>query len=395
MSSEDVFLKGKLPMSSENFKEKMSEFTNVKNLHFMLGAGVSSGAVPNMAKMNEEITNEIKESEELSIEEKKYFEEIRKSNMEMTLGLLYSQRFYLNEKNKSKVDETTEKIVNKLANLIEDRLYFKINVDLDSSDVQRIIELYKQFYQKVSLRNKDLSRINIFTTNNDLLSEKALDDLNINYNNGFGGGLKRVFNPARFNFTFSKKIDSNMEKFEPLDNMVYLYKLHGSISWIEKEDNYLFNIQEVPVIGGSRKKDLSHVLIYPTPIKQNQSLGAPYSDLIRHFQTNLLKPNSILFVVGYSFSDEHLNNIIYQSLASNSSLSVVILGDHSKNCPLTSMEDNRIYQVYTKGLSGKPIHYFERFVQELLPVIGEDKEKKLLEEFVQGLRNVNNKKDKI
>ncbi len=127
--------------------------------------------------------------------------------------------------------------------------------------------LYKQLYQKTALRNKDLSRINIFTTNNDLFNEKALDTLNINYNNGFGGGLERVFNPARFHYTFSKKIDANLEKFEPLENMVYLYKLHGSISWVEQEGNSLFNIHEVSVIGGKTKGDESHVLIYPTPLK--------------------------------------------------------------------------------------------------------------------------------
>ncbi|WP_230988305.1 SIR2 family protein [Bathymodiolus japonicus methanotrophic gill symbiont] len=160
------------------------------------------------------------------------------------------------------------------------------------------LSLYKKLYQKVALRNKDLSRINIFTTNNDLFNEKALDNLNINYNNGFGGGLERVFNPARFNYTFSKKIDANLEKFEPLENMVYLYKLHGSISWIEKEGNSLFNIQEVPIEGGTRKQNKEHVLIYPTPLKQNQSLGSPYSDLIREFQTKLAQPNSVLFIIG-------------------------------------------------------------------------------------------------
>src|SRR5690606_17765516 len=138
---------------------------------------------------------------------------------------------------------------------------------------------------------------------------------------------------------------------------VYLYKLHGSISWVEKNDSYLFNIQEVPVEGGKPKDRDDHVLIYPTPIKQNQSLGAPYSDLIRHFQTNLLKSNSVLIVAGYSFNDEHINNIIYQSLASNSSLSIVIMGNYSDSCPLTKLEDNRIYQIFTDGESINPIHY--------------------------------------
>jgi len=243
---------------------------------------------------------------------------------------------------------------------------------------------YKLFYQKVALRNKDLSRINIFTTNNDLFNERALDNLNINFNNGFGGGLERVFNPARFQYTFSRKIDPNLEKFEPLENMVYLYKLHGSISWVEKEGNSLFNIHEIPVEGGRDKTDDNHVLIYPTPLKQNQSLGSPYSDLIREFKMKLAQPNSVLFIIGYSFSDEHLNNIIYQSLASNSSISIVIFGEYP-DCPLAKIKDNRIYRIYGVDSDGNKIHYFENIVKNILPNSDENKEKTLLDEFVKAL----------
>jgi hypothetical protein len=49
------------------------------------------------------------------------------------------------------------------------------------------------------------------------------------------------------------------------------------------------------------------------------------------------------------------------------------------------MEDNRIYQIYTLETSKNPIHYFDRFVSELLPDAEENKEKKLLENFVSDL----------
>ena len=250
-------------------------------------------------------------------------------DLEKKLTILHAKKLYLQGISSDDEEETSN--VKNLIEHIEDSIYKEINVDLTSTNVTKILELYKKFYQKIALRNKDLSRVNIFTTNNDLLSEKALDTLNINYNNGFGGGLERVFNPARFHYAFSKKIDANLEKFEPLENMVYLYKLHGSISWVEQEGNSLFGVHEVSVTGGKPKADESHVLIYPTPLKQSLSLGSPYADLIREFQTKLLLPNSVIFIIGYSFRDEHINNIIYQALASNSSISVVIFGEY-KDC---------------------------------------------------------------
>ena len=126
----------------------------------------------------------------------------------------------------SGVDGIMVSNVNNLISHIESEMYSKINVDLSSDNAVKAIDVYKILYQKLALRNKDLSRLNIFTTNNDLFNEKALDSLNINYNNGFSGGLDRVFNPARFHYTFSKKIDTNLEKFEPLDNMVSVSYTH-------------------------------------------------------------------------------------------------------------------------------------------------------------------------
>jgi hypothetical protein len=168
--------------------------------------------------------------------------------------------------------------------------------------------------------------------------------------------------------------------------MVYLYKLHGSISWIKQEGNSLSNIHEVSVKGGDAEDNKNHVLIYPTPLKQAQALGTPYADLIREFQTKLSLPNSVLFIIGYSFSDEHLNNIIYQSLASNSSISVVIFGEYS-NCPLAEIKDNRIYRIYGEDKEYKKIHHFEYIVGELLPNVDENRDKTLLDDFLLAIND--------
>jgi len=371
------FYQGNDELETKNIELKISELSSVKNVSFLFGAGTSSGAIPTMAKMQEQITKQINTDTTLEDIKDLYFK-INNNNLEDILGVLYAKKYYLEG-----VSENIY-IVNKLIDYIETQMFNKINVDIESDDSQKVLELYKLFYQKVALRNKDLSRINIFTTNNDLFNERALDNLNINFNNGFGGGLERVFNPARFQYTFSRKIDPDLEKFEPLENMVYLYKLHGSISWIEKDGNSLFNIHEIPISIGKVKDEGNHILIYPTPLKQNQSLGSPYSDLIREFKTKLAQSNSVLFIVGYSFSDEHLNNIIYQSLASNSSISIVIFGEYP-DCPLSKIKDNRIYRIYGTDENGKEIHYFENIVKNILPNSDENKEKTLLDEFVAAL----------
>ena len=369
--------------SLESIKQKIAELSNIKNVSFLLGAGASSDSIPSMKAMQKKIAEsfDVGSAEEM----KNLYESIDSDNLEKKLTILHSKKHYLQGISCSEEKEISN--VEELIKHIENSMYKEINIDLTNGDAPTSLNLYKQFYQKIVLRNKDLSRVNVFTTNNDLLNEKALDTLNINYNNGFGGGIEKVFNPARFHYTFSKKIDANLEKFEPLENMVYLYKLHGSISWVEQEGNSLFNIHEVLVIGGEPKGDESHVLIYPTPLKQSQSLGTPYADLIREFQTKLSQPNSVIFIIGYSFSDEHINNIIYQALASNSSISVVIFGEY-KECPLAKIKDSRIYRIFGTDKEDKKIQYFEYIVEELLPNADRNIDTTLLDAFISSINSL-------
>ena len=67
-------------------------------------------------------------------------------------------------------------------------------------------------------------------------------------------------------------------------------------------------------------------MIYPTPQKDRTTLMVPYSDLFRMMQNNLLKKNSVLITLGYSFSDEHINRIILNAL-SVYDFRLVIFGD--------------------------------------------------------------------
>lgn len=366
-------------------KQKISELSNIKNLNFLFGAGTSSEAIPTMKQLYSDAFDLINKSRILKSDAKLLFKSIERDNLEDILNILYAKKIYLSGLTRDKKKNSELDSVLSLIKFIQNEMFEKINIDLNSAKASKLLITYKSFYQKVALRNKDLSRINVFTTNNDLLNEKALDSLNYNFNNGFGGGVDRYFNPARFKYTFSIKVDPNLEKFEPLENMVYLYKLHGSINWIESSGNSLFNVQEVPINSNYQKRDNDHVLIYPTPLKQAQSLGSPYSDIIREFQTKLSQPNSALFIIGYSFSDDHLNNIIYQTLSTNASISIIIFGAHEK-CPLTKINDSRVYRVFGNNKNNEKIYYFDYIVKELLPNMDENKEKLQLDNFISAIQ---------
>ncbi len=373
----------------ETISDKISSFFDMKNLCFLFGSGTSAKAIPLMKGLYEGLE---KEKEGYSDDEKTFLNGIEDNgNIENVLGVLYSGRSYLADKKnpsdeEKKSLETTNSLITKIEKYLKSKLDV-LNADDWNEEVKKTLDNYKKFYSKIALRNKELSRVNIFTTNNDMFNEVALDKLSIHYFNGFSGGVMKSFNPASFNYTLSKRMDTSIDKYEPVENLVYLYKIHGSVNWIEDESSNkesFFTIKELPLRNSSAN---SSVLVYPTPLKQNKSLGAPYVDLFREFQHKLLEPNTVLFVIGYSFSDEHVNDIIYRALATNSTMNLVVINDIGDDKVISKIEDPRIYRLWSTDEVGdeKPIYHFSELVEKLLPTKNAFDPEPLLKQFVQEL----------
>lgn len=387
----------------EFVKTKLREFFNLKNVNFLLGAGASSGAVDTMTQLYKNLEFSREESDE-----KNEFERIvdkEDENLENILKVMYSARNYYNGiPDECERVKSYKGLYDRLIKKVEKHIFDRININFAAENSQRVLGYYTAFYQKLAMRNKDLSRIRIFTTNNDLFNETALDSLNIHYINGFSGGLRKFFNPALFNYTWSKRMDTSIDKYEPIENLVYLYKIHGSINWVESTPlpgNY-FEIEE---IHSNELTSDKACLIYPTPTKQDKSLGAPYVDLFREFQNKLLEPHSVLFVIGYGFNDRHVNDIIYRALATNSTINVVIFSikpeqKEREKKPIFFIDDNRIFtfsgQVWDvddeeKEVEGSKhtINHFDYIVNELLPNLDAfKKEDSLMQGFVKQLNEL-------
>lgn len=370
-------------------KDRVHELLNVKNVHFLLGAGASSPAIPVMSKLQENF-----EKKHIKKDTDNLYTDIKgkgsnELNLEEMLGKLYAAK-HASEILKKGLLKKVERLIDKITDFLFDQVNKDINSETD------VFGTYKDFYQSITFRNKDLARINVFTTNYDLFSEHALDELHIDYNSGFGGGLNRYFNPARFHYTFAQKLDPSIEKFEPIENIVYLYKLHGSINWRKaNQEKLLFDIEEHHVPFSSKPKATNRTLIYPSPLKEGDTLAGPYSDLMREMKAKLMLPNSVLFIVGYGFRDTHINNIIYQAMSVNAAFSIFIFGIEKGKLLET---DPRFYQLYEDEkkeyyfLSKRDkkkdyIHYFKIIAKDILPSYEINKDKKMLEDLFEKIKS--------
>lgn len=171
------------------------------------------------------------------------------------------------------------------------------------------------FRRLLRARRGDLPRIRVFTTNYDLVIERTLDDAGVSYFDGFVGTVTRVFRPEVFEQDIYLPPRGNQRTMTRLPEVLYLYKLHGSINWRSVTSAAGLGAEVVAQgTGSSGDDDLA--LIFPTPQKEADVLGYPYSELFRAFGAVLGGPETGLLVLGYGFSDEHVNRFIFQALAS-------------------------------------------------------------------------------
>ena len=141
----------------------------------------------------------------------------------------------------------------------------------------------------------------IFTTNYDLLVEQALETLQVPFFDGFIGSYQPFFDQHA------------IEQGDLPAQWALVCKLHGSINWrfVRKRSAIVRSLAETG----------DELLIHPSHLKYTESRRMPYFvmfDLLKAFIGNRKRP-AALFTIGYSFSDDHINDTIADSLRANPS----------------------------------------------------------------------------
>lgn len=174
-------------------------------------------------------------------------------------------------------------------------------------------------------------RLEIFTTNYDRLIEYACDLLGIRLLDRFVGTISPQFRATRVGVDLH--FDPPGIRGEPryLEGVARLTKLHGSLDW-RFEDK---NVVRIPLPFGPAdgypaipSDPYENLVIYPNAAKDIETLAFPYAELFRDFAGSLCRPNSTLFVYGYSFGDDHINRVIREMLTLSSTHVVIMSFDN-------------------------------------------------------------------
>ena len=232
---------------------------------------------------------------------------------------------------------------------------------------------YAEFFgicnELMNKRNSQLlsKQINLFTTNIDLLVEETLSKSGIELNDGFRGTIKPVYNESNFQISLSKaSMQFHKQSEVPMFNLI---KVHGAVNWIEQDgvivsdplllwdieqalkkiekdlfvnmknaDNTEKTFDEVKIeaddialmLPDDAYKDFFEAynkieMINPTKEKFKTSvLNYHFYELMRIYSNALERENSILFVMGFSFADEHIAQITKRAADTNPTLQVIV-----------------------------------------------------------------------
>lgn len=142
--------------------------------------------------------------------------------------------------------------------------------------------------------------VELFTLNYDLLLEKALEQIRVPYFDGFTGTIE-----AKFHTELVEALPNTNAEAIP-SFFVRLWKLHGSVNWSWNSNNEIVRLGDVVPTD-------SIAAIYPADTKYEDSRRVPFVVLQDRFRRALHHPETLMIIAGYSFSDDHINEQVFDA----------------------------------------------------------------------------------
>ena len=318
-------------------RELKNQLSYSKKYGFFFGAGTSYAlGVPNIASLTIEVESAL-QADHLT-----HFKRVKDDlvstypdktiNIEDILNQLRQIRSITGERDDKSYLDICGKSATELDNVICKKIYAIISTSEAGVDLSNT----KKFFAWLNMQNRDYSK-EIFTSNYDLIIEKSLEEISTPYFDGFVGSYEPFFWP--------ESIERFVDKSDLTQNWIRLWKIHGSLSWFWKKnsDEDSHNIVRIGMISDIENID-NELVIYPSKEKYDSSKKLPFVAYFDRFKNVLLGGERLFIFTGYSFSDQHINEIAFNSLRQNNRLFILVFFYQDK-------EVEELYQVSSSYLN--------------------------------------------
>lgn len=256
-----------------------------------------------------------------------------------------SVKWHAPEKTKGTPEEVALTIddLDTLRTYIERAIFSECALEIDPAELSggaTNVSGHIPFLAKLVARDPNLGRTHLFTLNYDTLFEQAMEELGVQYFDGFSGRANARFDPAVYGLDIYYPGDVAEGRVRRFDKFLQFYKLHGSIHWFTGEDgvyrarhrplafakNYrgLLPAEKAEELDKPLFSDIGHFGILPTTQKFARTLEMPFAHLFRLFHARLNQPQTFLLVLGYGFGDNHVTRIIETALTNPSLVMLVV-----------------------------------------------------------------------
>ena len=311
-----------------------------RKLAFFFGGGTSmSAGLPGIKELTMEVAKELKDNF------KGQFGKIKKelpgdANVEDVLDRIRIYRELIAESTTAefagiKGKEAAKKLDATICQLIAK------SVSVPTFDRMKAHRIFAQWL-RILYCNRNWP-VEIFTTNYDVLFESSMEEIGVPFFDGFVGSVEPFFVPESIE---ADEEDKNCASSYPPRMWTRLWKIHGSINWhIVKQKFY--DSERISRFTGVTDKEGGELMIFPSREKYAQSRKLPFIALQDRLRKFVLTGESLVIIVGYSFSDQHINDILLQGLRTNPRMTIMVFLFETPNDNILSFgKENRNLILY-------------------------------------------------
>lgn len=338
----------------------VNKITSVDKIGFFFGAGTSmSLGVPGIIKLTEDVIAKIDCEDKLEniisqIKTEKKNTGIEESQIVITIEDILNKIRIIRDLTKDsasyKYCEISGEEAKQIDNMICKEIYTILHISQNAIGENINVPLKFVSWLNGMQANKPKE---IFTANYDLILEMAMEKLYIPYFDGFIGSNKPFF------YQDSVEI-SSLNNTVPYE-WIRLWKIHGSLGWFWENDDSGYRIIRLGSIDLSKIDN--ELVIYPSKEKYHASRKQPFISYFDRLKNHLSNSEGIFIVSGYSFGDEHINDVIFESLTRNNRMHVIAFlytdGELDKIAIRASMHPNMSVFSPTKAIIGSKVDIWD------------------------------------
>jgi SIR2-like protein len=283
---------------AKDFAEKLAS----KNRHvmFLLGAGASCAAgLPTLNDLKAAVGRILVD------DDKKNFQKLGTSrNIEEILSRLRLVAEVL-----TGTSDSLDGFTSDTAQELDKKICSAISTVIQGAAVK--LEAHLRFAQWC-VRSVYIRPLEVFTLNYDNVIERGLEQIGVPYFDGFAGTYEGLFRADLVDSTDGR------DDITPPPAWVRVWKLHGSISWSRITSSGGRVIVRSATPGES-------LAVYPSIQKYQESRRVPFVVLGDRLRRALAIPETTCVVSGYSFGDQHINDLIYEAAQFYQASEIIVL----------------------------------------------------------------------